>query len=261
MRCITGLAAGITILAATALPMRAQSQAGAPAFEVATIKPLGENITIGDRTVQRANLHFQHVPAEPLHGISGNRFSTEITDLTDLMVDAYNVRRDQISGAPSWASPDGDLYEVTAKSGGEGPLPSDQARLMLQALLADRFQLKLHRETKTLPVYDLMIGKNGPKIKEVPAGTKLPQNGASKGLLLAIISNYLDYPLVDKTGLTGENYQFDMDFTQLLEEVRQGKPAPSIFGAVQDQLGLKLEKTNAPTEILVIDHAEKPAEN
>jgi uncharacterized protein (TIGR03435 family) len=261
MRFVTGLSAALAILVASALPLRAQFQTAAPAFEVATIKPLGENINLGGRTIARANLFFQHPPAEPLHGISGNRFSTEITDLTDLMVDAYNVRRDQISGAPRWGTPDGDLYEVTAKAEGEGTLTSDQARLMLQKMLADRFQLKLHRETKTLPVYELTIGKNGPKIKEVPAGTTLPKNAAAKGLLLAIISNYLDYPLVDKTGLTGANYQFDMDFTELLEEVRQGKPAPSIFGAVQDQLGLKLEKANAATEILVIDHAEKPSEN
>jgi bla regulator protein BlaR1 len=261
MRCITRVVAALAILAVVALPMRAQSQATTPAFEVATIKPLGENINLGGRTVARANLFFQHPPAEPLHGISGNRFSIEITDLTDLMVDAYNVRRDQISGAPRWGTPDGDLYEVTAKAESGGTLTSDQARLMLQKMLADRFHLTLHRETKTLPVYELTIGKNGPKIKEVPAGTPLPKNAAAKGLLLGIISNYLDYPLVDKTGLTGANYQFDMDFTELLEEVRRGKPAPSIFGAVQDQLGLKLEKTNAPTEILVIDHAEKPSEN
>jgi uncharacterized protein (TIGR03435 family) len=248
-RVVVGLAAGLTVLA------------GASAFEVATIKPLGDNVNFGGRTVARANLFFQHPPADPLHGIKGNRFSTDITTLTDLMVDAYNVRRDQISGAPPWATPDGDLFEVTAIAGSPDALTSDQARLMLQTLLAERFQLRLHRETKNRPAYELTIGKNGPKIKEVPAGKPLPKNAAAKGLLLGIISSYLDYPLVDKTGLTGANYQFDMDFTGLLEEVRQGKPAPSIFGAVQDQLGLKLEKTNAPTEILVVDHAEKPSGN
>jgi uncharacterized protein (TIGR03435 family) len=77
------------------------------------------------------------------------------------------------------------------------------------------------------------------------------------------ISLYLDHPLVDKTGLTGSNYQFDWDQTELSEELKQGQraPAPSIFSSVLNQLGLKLELKNAPAEILVIDHAEKPSAN
>jgi uncharacterized protein (TIGR03435 family) len=254
---------GLAILAAGALQARAQPQTEPPlAFEVATIKPLGDTIAIGGRSVSRANLRYDHPPTDPLHGIGGNRFSTEIATLTDLMVDAYNVRRDQISGAQSWATPDGDVYEVNAKAEGVGTLTSDQARRMLQTLLADRFQLRIHRETKNLPAYELTVAKNGPKIKEVPEGAKTQANSATKGLLLAIISNYLDCPLVDKTGLTGERYQVDWDLAEPLEELRRGlKPAPSIFGVVQNQLGLKLEKKSSPTEVLVIDHTEKPSGN
>jgi uncharacterized protein (TIGR03435 family) len=254
---------GLAILAAGVPRVCGQSQPATPlAFEVATIKPLGDIIAIGGRSVPRANLRYDHPPADPLHGVSGNRYSMEIATLTDLTVDAYNVRRDQISGAPGWAGPEGDVYEVNAKAEGQGTLTSDQARQMLQTLLADRFQLKIHRETKNLPAYELTVAKDGPKIKEVPEGVKPSASSATKGLLLAIISNYLDYPLVDKTGLTGERYQVDWDLAEPLEELRQGlKPAPSIFGVVQLQLGLKLEKKSSPTEVLVIDHAEKPSAN
>jgi hypothetical protein len=232
------------------------------AFEVATIKPLGDTIRVGARMIPRAQFHYVHeIPANPIRGIAGNRFTVPYSTLTDLIIDAYNVRLDQISGAPKWATPDGDMYQINAKAEGDATPTSDQVRLMLRALLADRFQLKLRHETKALPVYELTIAKNGPKMKELPAGTKQPNTGTWRGLLLTI-SIVLDHPLVDKAGLTGTNYQFDWDNTDMAEDLKQGlKPPPSIFSAVQDQLGLKLELKNAPAEILVIDHAEKPSAN
>ena len=159
------------------------------AFEVATIKPLGDTIPVGARTVPRAQFHYEHPKSsEPLRRITGNRFALPYSTLVDLIIDAYNVRIDQISGAPRWATQDGDMYQINAKAEGEGTPTSDQVRLMLQALLTDRFQLRLHHEIKNLPVYELTIGKNGPKIKELPEGVKLPSDGASKGLLLSLIS-------------------------------------------------------------------------
>jgi uncharacterized protein (TIGR03435 family) len=109
-------------------------------------------------------------------------------------------------------------------------------------------------------VYELIAGKNGAKIVEVPADQR---PNVSMGLFIALsISRFLDdRPLVDKTGLAGEHYQIKWDDTELVEELPQGKPVPSIFRAVQDQLGLKLEAIKAPVEVLVIEHAEKPDPN
>jgi uncharacterized protein (TIGR03435 family) len=233
------------------------------AFEVATIKPLGDTISVGARTVPRAQFHYEHPKStEPLRRITGNRFALPYSTLTDLIIDAYNVRIDQISGQPKWATQDGDMYQINAKAEGDGTPTSDQVRLMLQSLLADRFELKLHHETRSLPAYELTIAKNGPKIKELPEGNKLPSNSARKALLVSLISGFLDHPLVDKTGLAEANYQFDWDTKELIGEITPGTLlAPSIFSSVQEQLGLKLDLKSAPVDFLVIDHAEKPSEN
>jgi uncharacterized protein (TIGR03435 family) len=191
-----------------------------------------------------------------LFRISGNRVVENAVTLTDLIADAYDVKPHQISGQLRA----GEFFDLAATTGGEGTPTPAQIRLMLQTLLADRFQLKLHRETRNLPIYELTIGKNGPKLKEVASDPKAPSFD-SMGLLDAFISNFLDRPLVDKTGLTGEHYQYNWDQTELFEELKQGKPVPSIFSAVQDQLGLKLEPKNALTDFLVVDHSEKPSAN
>jgi uncharacterized protein (TIGR03435 family) len=211
-------------------------------FEVASIRPASEGMF--------------RVPGGPsLFSISGNRVVEKSVTLGDLIADAYDVKPYQISGQLG-----ADAYDIIATTGGAGAASPAQVRLMLQALLADRFRLKLHREMKALPVYELTVGKNGAKIVEVPADQR---PNVSMGLFTALsIARFLDdRPLVDKTGLTGEHYKFNWDETELVEELPQGKPVPSIFRAVQDQLGLKLEAVKAPVEVLVIDHAEKPDPN
>jgi uncharacterized protein (TIGR03435 family) len=234
--------------------MAAGQSAAPPAFEVATIK--------------------QHVFAGAGGGrlgmsISGSRVMVSTLTLKNLISTAYNVKTYQISGEPSWAGDSATAFDVEAEAGGTPTM--DQARLMLQALLADRFQLKLHRETKELPVYDLVVAKNGPKMKE-SAADATPSAGVSAGSTrrmteirasMATVANQLvgfaGRPVIDKTGLTG-SYDFTLEWSP------EGTPAdaatgPSIFTAVQEQLGLKLESSKAPTEILVIDHAEKPTQN
>jgi uncharacterized protein (TIGR03435 family) len=248
------------------LNIPAQSQP--VAFEVASIRPIGDTVHIAGMSIPRAKFSIDHAhSSEPLPGIAGNNYSVQNVTLTDLVIDAYNVRLDQISGAPKWATPDGDMYEIRAKAAGEMPPTSDQIRRMLQSLLADRFELKLHRETKNLSVYDLTIGKSGSKLKEIsaelPPGTlSATAPGVPERFIADMLAGFLDHPVVDKTGLTGKRYKLDWDQTDLLAERRQGfKPPPSIFSAVQDQLGLKLELKNGPAEVLVIDHAAKPSEN
>jgi uncharacterized protein (TIGR03435 family) len=221
---------------------------------------------------------------------------------------AYGVEDNQISGAPKWVN--SDKYEVEAKMDGAtaaelDKLSDDQsepARLrMLQALLEDRFKLMLHRETKELPVYSLVVAKNGPKLQEAKPGEpdgdgrtgpdgrpavgghfmrmgRGQLNGHSLGMkeIVRLLSQQLGRTVVDRTGLTG-NYDFSLQWTPdegqpsaFKEPVGGQGPGstpppdssePSIFTAIQEQLGLKLESQKGPVEILVIDHAEKPSAN
>jgi len=239
-------AVGLAIYAATITAAQAQSNA----FEVASIRPLKGNIF-------RAGI-----------SIAGDRVTVS-GPLKHILTLAYNTKDYLISGGPNWANED--LYEIIAKVGGDGTPTVAQAREMLQALLADRFQLKINRGTKEVPIYALMIGKDGSKLKESEdpakfsvnstAGprSKIVASSVSMAQLSYQIGNLVrDRPVRDKTGLTG-HYDVTLEFTP------EGTPAdvadgPSVFTAVQ-ALGLKLEPTKEIGESLVIDRAERPSEN
>jgi len=216
------------------------------------------------------------------------------------------VKPFQISG-PDWMTTT--RYEVVATI--PAGVPRDQVPLMWQALLADRFKLTLHREKKEVPVYALVVGKNGPKMKEAedtggpPADGpvkfpgmmgggrgmvqmgrgKLTANKMTVGSFADLLSRQMDRPVIDETGLKPA-YDFELSWTpderQRLAFIPGGggpppgaedhpRPAssdagqssgPTIFVAVQEQLGLKMESKKSPVEILVIDHVEKtPTEN
>ncbi|MCL5745355.1 MAG: M56 and DUF3738 domain-containing protein, partial [Acidobacteria bacterium] len=273
---------------------RAQSQveaAPAETFEVASIKPNKS----GERNVRMMN--------------SPGRFRATNVSLKMLIRMAYGVQDFQITGGPGWMN--SDTYDVEAKEPGRAdavsPMNMDEnqrkadeerRKRMVQALLADRFQLKLHRETKDLPVYALVVAKNGPKLKEseIPADAKGPGpggkfrgmmmgpgqlsgDGATLEFLATALSNTLGRPVLDQTGLKGL-YDFKLQWTpdegqRRMMMVMKGGPGagsgdappppdasgPSVFTAIQEQLGLKLESKKGPVEILVIDHAEQPSEN
>jgi uncharacterized protein (TIGR03435 family) len=208
--------------------------------------------------------------------VRGNTLTAEHVGLNDLVMFAYNLREGiQLSGGPGWAVrrelATSDLYQVIAKPSGDTPPPMDQFRLMLQNLLADRFQLKVHHVSKEFPVYYLVVGKNGPKLKtsdvetkfsmyvKAGAATRITATHVPVARLVDQIGYYTGRPLFDKTGLT-ETYDFELDFAP------EGLDAPnssgaSIFTAIQEQLGLKFEPGTAPFDTVVIDHAEKPSEN
>ncbi|MGA7155474.1 MAG: TIGR03435 family protein [Acidobacteriaceae bacterium] len=215
-------------------------------------------------------------------------FSCENINLKSLIANAYGIRQDLITGGPSWINSTG--FDVEAKVAGPdiatfNKLSDRQRASLLQALLTDRFHLKLHHEIRNLPMYDLVIAKGGSKLKPAAPFTPppdLPMNpGAMRrpGMLrmgpgmiqgdalpIAAIANQLSYAVsstvVDKTGLAG-NYDFDLKW----QPVNSGPAANaddsgvSIFTAVQEQLGLKLQPTKGPVDTLVIDQAEKPSEN
>jgi uncharacterized protein (TIGR03435 family) len=197
-----------------------------------------------------------------------------------LIEEAYDIRDFQVSGGPDWVNRD--QFDITAKA--EGDASKAQVRAMLQRLLTERFTLVLRRESKEVNVYTLTVGKAGPKLKEV----KLDEDNATRGMrfggigriaglmatmpqLVVMLSDIklngsaiLDRPVLDRTGLTGV-YDFKLEWSaeeQSADRATSANPAaPSIFTAVQEQLGLKLESTKAPIEFFVIEQAAKPTEN
>ena len=222
--------------------------------------------------------------------------------LKELMGFAYRLQQFQISGGPRWIG--SDRFDIEGKA--DDPNPDfDQVRLMLQSLFEDRFKLKVHRETKVSPVYALVVGKGGPKIKlsrdqspEDVDGPAPPGAGPNHGAIrigvgnlvgnavplswfATMLSQRLDRLIVDKTNLAGrfdirlqwapapgEN-PFDQGGNKLQSAIIDNGGAtltadpsgPSIFSAIQEQLGLKLESAKAPVDVLVIDHVEMPSEN
>jgi len=230
---------------------RAQSREAAPlSFEVASIKPASPEI------------RFPRWSITPESG----RLDTT-TSVNGLIMFAYELKMEfQLSGGPAWAN--SDKYEVIAKAA--RPASSDELRRMLRTLLADRFKLSVRQETKELPVLELVVGNKGPKMQP----TKFTSDGdsmiriSSGGHMLAqrakmdIFANTLigaTHRLVlDRTNLSGA-YDFTLDWTQ--EDQPDAGERPTIFSAVQEQLGLKLESVKAPVEVMVINHVERPAAN
>jgi uncharacterized protein (TIGR03435 family) len=177
-----------------------------------------------------------------------------------------------------------DKYDVTGRPDVPGQPNSDQMKTMIQKLLADRFQLKFHREKKELTVYAITVGKTGIKFSKsdrdpngLPGlffggpGTNFRVTNATMEQVAGVMGNALERPVVDQTGLTGK-YDFVLAWTPDETQFRSfgGAPPPppadkeappDLFTAIQQQLGLKLESTRAPVDVLVIDHVEKPSEN
>ncbi|HEV3196862.1 MAG TPA: TIGR03435 family protein [Bryobacteraceae bacterium] len=185
---------------------------------------------------------------------------------------AFQIQNAQIAGGPEWL--ESDRYDIEAKTGRPEKIEPGQMSPLLQGLLADRFNLKFHREMRELTVYALVVEKNqrsGPKLKASTegAGTAMNTHGGpgksqqlvgtavSMGALAGYVGNRLGRIVVDKTGLS-ESY----DFT--LEWAPDGAPetsVPSLVTALQEQLGLKLESQKSPMEVLVIDNLRRPSEN
>ena len=310
------MSAGLVVF--TCCAALAQTAENSPAFEVASVKPAapitGNFIRVGMR-------------GGPGSSDPGQITYTNVT-VKNVLMNAYGVKGFQISG-PGWL--DSERYDIVAKL----PRGATKAEFMamLQNLLAERFKLTLHREKKDLPMYALVVGKNGPKLKESvddpapkeggpadgPAATmgkltmgrdgfpvlpaaaggrgamamtmmngnaRMTANGQTMAGLAEMLSNQLDLPVVDMTGLTGK-YDYTLYFApEGLAGMRLpgglppppppgeaggGMPAasapdaqsnPNLFTALQEQLGLKLEQRKGPVDLLVIDHLEKaPIEN
>jgi uncharacterized protein (TIGR03435 family) len=238
-----------------------------PGVEVATIKP---NNTDGS-TMQV--LTFR-----------GRNLITVNSSLADLMMFAYSVQMKQIIGAPDWIEKD--RYDINATPDVEGTPTADQVRIMIRKLLADRFQLKFHHDKREMSAFVLTVGKDGSKLKPAQPNGNLHGIGVQPARTGAMMfannapipaftsflqSLVLDRPVVDQTGLTGR-YDLTVTFTpddSLFNSHSLGfpkpaddvEPAPGLFDAIQQQLGLKLTAEKTQVDVLAIDHVEKPSAN
>jgi uncharacterized protein (TIGR03435 family) len=211
---------------------------------------------------------------QPTRGWSGTKISgpnvTSRMSAAGLINFAYGVKHYQVIITSKWAHEE--VYDITAKAEGEGVVSEHDAQLMMQSLLAERFQLKFHQEPRELPCYALVVAKGGPKFKEASPDdeegmrmtsrnhvTVITAKRASLDLLVDELTVNGDRPVIDKTGLTGE-YAYTLSWT-----IDRGRPpletdGPSIFVALQEQLGLKLEPQKAPVMTIIVDRLEKPVE-
>ena len=242
IRCVVALSVFASVVLAADAPS---------AFEVASVRPSRdgrEAIDVLPGTVTMRNVR-----------------------LTGAIRWAYSVLDVQVSG-PDWL--DTTRFDIIAKAG--APAKEREMKQMMQTLLADRFKLELHRQTKDVNAMVLTVAKGGHKMKEVGQDSSpsfstgklnLTGNSASIEQLISFLSRELRLPIVDQTGLTGR-YDYFMDINAYItDEMRnQGGPpleAPSIIAnALQAQLGLKVEAKKMPLEVLVVDKMEKtPADN
>jgi uncharacterized protein (TIGR03435 family) len=220
----------------------------APQFEVASVKPHASS------------------DGSPHVSIAGDPARLTYTNITvrGLIREAYGLKIYPPSRGSDALSTD--RYDVIAKV---SPDASKEQRMrMLQALLAERFKLVVHRETKELPIYALVVGKNGPQLRAVEDDGSAAETGSGGGhqikahhismkLLAATLQGWIGDTVVDETGLAG---LFDLNLDFNVDE-NLSSEGPTVFEAVQRQLGLKLEARKGPVEVVVIDHVEKPTVN
>jgi len=263
-RVISVLAAAVIVTSATnALQGQGQSQVESKtrlAFEVATVKPSPAGERGGG--------------IRPLPG--GQTYIANNVPLRVMIALMYHVTDSQISGGPDWINIE--RYNVEAKA--EHPANLEQLHEMFQTLLTDRFKLRFHRETKELPAYVLTVDRSGAKLKlnesleqfEIPVKGppgKMIGERVSMSHLSWILAQLLNRPVVDKTGLD-RYYDFTLEWSPELppglaaadsRETPPDRNGPTIFTALREQLGLKLDSQKGPVEVFVIDHVERPTSN
>jgi uncharacterized protein (TIGR03435 family) len=304
---LTALAAPVVVGILNAPAIRAQppqvapSTAAAPAFEVASVK-LSTNCDSGGGRSGQSPVSF-NLPCVSLRGLIRVAYSVQAGA-------NFPSRRVDVLGGPGWL--DTDRYDIFAKAAASANAsPAEMMGPMLQTLLEERFKVKVHKEARDAPVYELTVAKNNPKLQPSKEGScvpmdlnNLPQNvkpgdpmpkfcGGGGGKLMdggliqdwygvsmaelagRMLPSYVDRPVIDKTGLTGR-FDVHLEFAPDNAMSRTGavrlngvdSPAPStdttepsIFTALQEQLGLKLSPAKGSVEVIAVDHAEKPSAN
>ena len=254
------LAIAVSVVVPNALGQAQAAQIGntadrLPAYDVVSIKPNKSGSGSSDIDSQ--------------DGI----YSASNISLKQLLVDAYDIRQDLISGLTgpiASARFDIEAKIVDPDRDALGKLTDKQRRSMLLPFLMERFQLKAHTEIKILPVYELVVIKSGPKFAHSSgdwkqAGTHIQNRNLTArdipmSSLASSLAGQVHRTVIDKTGLQG-NYDLALKWSDDDAPDAQTDAAPSIFTALQEQLGLKLQPAKGPVETLVVDNAEMPSEN
>jgi len=242
----------ICLVAASWFDSTLQAQPGAmlPEFDAALVKANHSGSDGGAVQMTKGSLTIANAP------------------LTKIMGTAFGISEDwdaYLLAGPGWTGVE--RYDVIAKFQASASL--DQVRLMLQALLKERFGMKFHREIREVPAYALVVAKSGVKARAAAEGSTggfrrrpghLESRAATMAELTDKLSQQSDRPVVDKTAVRG-SYEFTLDWTP--DELRNaGQAGASLFTAIEEQLGLKLEPRKEPMEVVVVDYVEKiPSEN
>ena len=249
-------------------PLKPMAGDANPGFDVVTVKP-------GVPGARGKNF-----------GFPGTHFIARNMDMNDLVAFAYGLHSKQIIGAPDWFGTD--LFDIDGKPDVEGQPSLHQMEMMVQKLLPDRFALKFHHEQRELSVYIVTVAPGGPKMTTTTAGPNDPQGFGFRGLGDLIVRNMnmnefaswmqsgvMDKPVVDHTGLA-DKYDFTLKWTPDDSQFAQFRgvsgpvtpPAgdnpnapPSLYTAMPEQIGLKIEAGKAMDDVIVIDHVEKPSAN
>jgi uncharacterized protein (TIGR03435 family) len=251
-------------------PPKMMDRNAKPEFEVATIKPSD--------------------PSRPGWGITINPsgiFRTLNTTLNDLIKFAYGVHPKQVIGAPAWA--DTEKFDLEAKPDTRGMPNVNQMRSMLDKLLADRFSLAYHKDKKELSAYVITVANSGAKIKkEENAAVPVPgfggpplrgfnvRNATLAEFASVMQAQFMDSPVIDQTGLGDTRYTFVLKFTpdpgmrpfgaaagppEAPPAATDAEAPPDLFAAMVQQLGLRMEKTKAPVDVMIIDKVDRPSAN
>jgi uncharacterized protein (TIGR03435 family) len=226
-----------------------------PSFDVASVKPVQ--------------------PSPPYSIDLGNTLHGRVTltnvTLTECLRFAFKINNDGQFAGPEWIKSRDTSFDIVAKAPPD--TPKDQLRLMMSKLLTERFQLKLHHEQRDLPHYELAVDKKGSKLREA-AGTddsgdevrqgRIAVHGVSIATLIVLVGRFTSMPIVDMTELKG-SYDVHLEWTPRRQTAKQSDGAavlaepegPTLFEALPEQLGLKLEMRKGPMDVIVVDHAEK----
>lgn len=239
-----------------------------PSFDVATIK------------LTDPNNRGKVITVKP----GGRQVLTIGTTMNDLIAFAYGMHPKQVINAPDWF--DKVRFDVTGQPDAEGMPNQNQMKIMLQKLLVSRFELTFHKDTRELSVYEIVVGKDGPKLtasatppgnlpglffRSINPADLIVRNATIADFAGLMQSTVLDKPVVDHTGITGRN-DFELKWTPdqgQLEAFGGVKSAPAddpnappdLYTAIQQQIGLKINSTKAPTEVMVIDKVTQPTPN
>ena len=271
---------GWIFVVAVGLMATLSAQTPDPTFEVASVKP--------NKSGEQKSASF----VQP-----GGRYTATNVTLRMLLRSAYGVHDTQIVGGPNWVNTD--RFDIAAQASDAMPPTAfrDQARLMLRPLLAERFKLELHHESREIPVYGLVLARGngafGPQFRRsdgsdcdvtdkslpadpsaaepsppLPCGGGFSRSGHIAGrrmelaALVSSVSSWADRVILDRTALIG-TFDWDLQWTQapLTADVGADPSGLSLFTAIQEQLGLKLESRRSPVDVLVIDSVQQPTEN